>query len=477
MVLHSYSPLAPWSNSICVKRVRRWIKFLLFGTGYPKKFDFLGENLQNSKAMIKLSNFLEEKLYPRKLLTRIAPWMRRKEALVFLGPRRSGKTSLLKLIALQFHKSSEEVFFFDAEDPDDKDVLDQGPTTLKQFLGRGGVLFIDEFHLLEDPAKFVKLLVDHHPEFKLFLTGSSSLTMLRKFSDSLIGRIVEFELLPLSFNEFLVFKEQTRYGNLLEGFDRRKAALPNIAGIPERLVSLFEEYLLFGGFPEVVIADPIEVKTKIVSQIFGIYALRDLQVLFAGRNEAVFKKVFVALSGSIGNPINFSEIASDVGVSNKTVRQYVDLLKGLFLIKELTPLSQNPRTEIKKSPKIYFTDTGLLSWARGGFALLGERPTLAGLYAENAVFMGFQRTLMPEEGLFYWRSKTGTEIDLIWSRGQKLIPIEVKYTQRANLKALVSFVKRYANQIEYSITSTKDHFEPREINGIKVLLMPALFLA
>mgnify|MGYP000274071896 CR=1 FL=1 len=426
--------------------------------------------------MLKPDEFLEEKLYPRNLLIRIEPWIRRKEAVVVLGPRRSGKTSLLKLLAQQLHKSSKEVFFFDAEDPDDKDVLNQGPTVLRQFLGKGGVLFIDEFHLLEDPARFVKLSIDHHPEFKLFLTGSSSLTILKKFRDSLIGRIVEFELSPLNLNEFLLFKGQMRYRNLLRGFDRRKASLPNVTKVPEKLISLCEEYLLFGGFPEVVLADPIEVKTKLISQLFGIYALRDLHQLFAGRNEAVFRKVFMALSGSIGNPINFSEIASDIGVSNKTVKQYIELLKGLFLVKELGPFSQNPRTEIKKSPKIYFIDTGLLSWARGGFAPLRERPTLAGLYAENAVFMGFQGTLRPEERLFYWRSKTGTEIDLIWSSGQKVIPVEVKYRERPSLRQLLPFIRRYKNQIEHCICSTRNHSELRQIDGIKVLLVPAPFL-
>ncbi|MBW2063286.1 MAG: DUF4143 domain-containing protein [Deltaproteobacteria bacterium] len=85
--------------------------------------------------------------------------------------------------------------------------------------------------------------------------------------------------------------------------------------------------------------------------------------------------------------------------------------------------------------------------------------------------------MSPEQRLYYWRSKTGTEIDLIWSRGQELIPIEVRYRQRAGLKPLLPFIRRYKNQIEYSITSTKNLLDFREINGIKVLFIPALFLA
>ncbi len=426
--------------------------------------------------MLKSADFLEEKLYPRDLLAAIEPWIKRRQAVVFLGPRRSGKTSLLKIIAQQLHRDLEEVFFFDAEDPDDKDILDQGPAVLRQFLGKGGVVFIDEFHLLENPARFVKLCVDHHPEFKLFLTGSSSLTILKKFKDSLIGRTVEFELLPLNFTEFLLFKGQKHYRNLLRAFDHRKALLPDIRKVPERLISLCEEYFLFGGFPEVVLADSVEVKTKLISQIFGIYALRDLRQLFPARNEVVFRKVFIALSGSIGSPINFSELGSDVGVSYKTVKQYIELLRALFLVKVLTPFGQNPRTEIKKAPKIYFTDTGLLSWARGSFASLGERPALAGLYAENTVFAGLQQNLSPEERLFYWRSKTGTEIDFIWVRGQRLVPIEVKHGQSPSLKQLPPFVRRYKDRIEYCIFSTRAESELRQIENIKVLMVPIVFL-
>jgi len=154
--------------------------------------------------MLDIKEIIVEKLFPRHIINQVKVWEGRKEAVVILGPRRAGKTCLLKLLVQRYYNKGMEAFYFDAEDPEDRDILDQGPKALKQFLGKGGMIFIDEFHLLEDPSHFVKLCVDHYPEFKLYLTGSSSIAALKKFKNSLIGRTVEFELFPLNFKEFLV---------------------------------------------------------------------------------------------------------------------------------------------------------------------------------------------------------------------------------------------------------------------------------
>ena len=426
--------------------------------------------------MLDIKEIMVEKLFPRHIINQVKVWEGRKEAVVILGPRRAGKTCLLKLLVQRYYNKGMEAFYFDAEDPEDRDILDQGPKALKQFLGKGGMIFIDEFHLLEDPSHFVKLCVDHYPEFKLYLTGSSSIAALKKFKNSLIGRTVEFELFPLNFKEFLVFRHQDRYRNLLEDFNFYKPHFPSIKRIPKRLISFLEEYLVFGGFPEVVLCEDTEMKAKLVSQIFRIYALRDLKLLFSARKETVFRKVFIALSGSIGSPVNISSIASDIGVSSKTVSAYIELLKSLYLIKELTPFCKNPRSEIKKSPKIYFIDTGLLSWARGSFASLSDRSELAGLYAENAIYLGFLNRLRPEERVYYWKSKMGTEIDFILSRGREIIPVEVKYRERPKAKIPAGFLKRYGNYITHFIVATKNHLEIKQVYDFRQFFIPIHFL-
>ena len=417
----------------------------------------------------------EKRLIHRELLEDIYPWIGRREAVLVLGPRRAGKTSLLLLLAQKILEFRDDVFYFDMEDPDDRDILSSGTKALKQFVGGHGVVMIDEFHLMENPSNFVKLAVDHHPELKLFLSGSSSTAILSKFKDSMVGRIVEFELYPLSFREFLRFKGETRYLNMLPHIDLWNLTLPEFR-IPERIVELYSEYLVYGGFPEVVLSEKREIKTKLLSQIFRIYAVRDLKLLLSGRDTATFERVFLALTGTVGNLLNFTEIARDVGVSVKTVQSYVRLLEALFLVKRLYPFGRNPRTEIKKSPKIYIIDTGLLSWGLGNFSPVYRRPKEAGIYAENAVFLGLIRRIEPHQRLRFWRKKSGVEVDFLMLDREMLIPIEVKFREKATVPStLRSFCREY--RPSHAIVATKSTSARLKIGQTDVFMLPAALMS
>ena len=425
--------------------------------------------------MIEIEAIRERHLIQRELLDEIDPWIERREAVVILGARRVGKTSLLLLLAQRLLESGGDVFYFDMEDPDDRDILNAGPKALKRFIGGHGVVMIDEFHFMDDPFNFVKLTVDYHPEIKLFLAGSSSTAVLRGFRDSMIGRIVEFELYPLSFREFLRFRGETRYLNMLPDIDVKKPILPEFR-IPERVIELYSEYLVYGGFPEVVLSEKSEVKSKLLSQIFRIYAVRDLKLLLSGRDAATFEKVFLALTGTVGSLLNLTEIARDVGISVKTVRSYVQLLEALFLVKKLHPFGVNPRTEIKKSPKVYIVDTGLLSWGLGNFSPIHRRPKEAGVYAENAVFMGLIRRLKPHQRLRFWRKKSGVEVDFLILDGEMIVPIEVKFREQTAVPAsLRSFCKKF--NPPHAIVATKSHSARSRIDQTEIIMLPAMLLS
>ncbi len=425
--------------------------------------------------MLEKDDIKERRLIHRDLLEDIYPWIGRREAVVILGPRRAGKTSLLLLLARKILEFRDDVFYFDMEDPDDRDIVSSGTKALKRFIGGHGVVMIDEFHLMDNPSNFVKLAVDHHPELKLFLSGSSSTAILSNFKDSMIGRIVEFELYPLSFREFLRFKGESRYLNVLPHIDFGSLTLPEFR-MPERIVELYMEYLVYGGFPEVVLSERNEIKTKLLSQIFRIYAIRDLKLLLSGRDAATFEQVFLALTGTVGNLLNFTEIARDVGVSVKTVQSYVRLLEALFLVKRLYPFGRNPRTEIKKSPKIYITDTGLLSWGLGNFSPIYRRPKEAGVYAENAVFLGLVRRLKPHQRLRFWRKKSGVEVDFLILDSETLVPIEVKFKEKAAVpSALRSFCREY--RPPHAILATKSTSARARIEQVDVFMLPAMLLS
>ncbi len=424
--------------------------------------------------MLTEKEIIEKKLFHRDILEIIYPWINRREAVVILGPRRAGKTSLLLLIAHMILKSRKDVFYFDMEDPDDRDIVNAGPKSLKQFIGGHGIVLIDEFHLIDDPSNFVKLTVDHHPEIKLFLTGSSSTAILSNFRDSMIGRIVEFDLYPLSFREFLMFKGEKRYLNMLPLVEIENPTLPEY-NLPERVLELYFEYLLYGGFPEVVLSNDENVKVKLISQIFRIYAIRDLRMLLAGRDAATFENIFLALIGTTSNLLNFSEIARDTGVSVKTAKEYVELLEALFLVKRLYPYRKNPRTEIRKSPKVYIIDTGMLSWGLGNFSTLSQRPKETGVYVENAVFLELMKGLKPHQKLRFWRKKSGVEVDFLLIGGGDIVPIEVKFGEPAKIpSSLRSFCKAY--NPSHAIVATKSTSFKQEFNNTRIFFLPAVLL-
>lgn len=416
-------------------------------------------------------DFRGEPLFGRELLARILPWYRRKEAVLILGPRRAGKTSLLKLLARRLEQEGAPTFYFDLEDPDDRDIAEGGPEAVKRWIGGRGVVLLDEFHLLQDPVRFVKLTVDWHPELKLFLTGSSGLRILSRLRDSLIGRVVEFHLYPLGFREFLRFRGEEAFLRLLPPEVLQSPEAPFPPHLPRKLLDLLHDYLLFGGFPEVVLAEKEEQKITLLAQIFRLYALRDLRDALQAVEEAAFERVFLAFAGSAGTPVNFSEIAREVGVSDKTVRRYVRILEDLFLVHQVPPWGANPRTEIKKRPKVYFVDTGLLSWAYGAFSPLERRPQMAGAYAETAVALALLIRRGPAVRVRYWRTKHGEELDFLWIEGERVVPIEVKFQARPGIPSgLRAFLRAYP--APQAVVVTRDHREERTLGRTRLRYIP-----
>jgi predicted AAA+ superfamily ATPase len=430
--------------------------------------------------MISGEEIRSRRLLSREMLPVIRAWKRRREAVVVEGCRRVGKTSLLMLAARELIESGERVAFLDLEDPDDREIVEAGPESLKRILGGSGTVFVDEVHKLQEAGRFIKLTVDHHPEIKLVCTGSSSLRYRMGSSDSLIGRAVEFELGPLSFREFLSFRrDATR--KLIESEpnldpNRKKswgAAKP--LRVTDRLQRQFERYLLFGGFPEVVLTGDEAVRRKLLGQMFRIYALRDLKDLFEVREEAAFKRFFTALASTIGGEFKQSEMASDLGISPKTARRYLEILEALYLVKTVKPFLRNPRNEIRKMPKVYLADSGLAAWT-AGWTDAQDQPAEAGRLVENVMACSLARRTLEGSSLRFWKKRTGPEVDFVITAGNRTLPIEVKWRRVPSpTLGLRTFIETY--RPSRAIVATRDTYGRQKVGGIPVDFIPALLLA
>ena len=253
-------------------------------------------------------------LYKRKIYDKLIKKIEDKEIVVVTGMRRVGKTTLFKMI-FEVLESKNKVFF-DMENPINQKIFEEENydniwANLKQFginNNKRAFIFIDEIQAKPDIVKIVKYLYDHY-NVKFFLTGSSSFYLKNLFPESLSGRKIIFELYPLDFEEFLLFRDYKK-----EFFNKFKEKEKNKNKIEyEKIKKLYEEYLEFGGFPQVVLASEIEKKKEILVDIFKSYFEKDVQGLADFKEINKFRDLLLLLLKRVGTKLDISKLASELG--------------------------------------------------------------------------------------------------------------------------------------------------------------------
>ncbi|MCG2700590.1 ATP-binding protein [Candidatus Parcubacteria bacterium] len=356
------------------------------------------------------------KLYNRQILDKIRPFIKRKEAILIKGMRRAGKTSLLYLLKDLLIKkqkiAKERIYFFDLEDLDIREDFNDNPRALLKYITGGKnkkYVFIDEIQYLDNPANFLKILTDYYPDLKIFATGSSSLEIKRKIQDSLIGRVAYFQLYPINFAEFLNFKNKNFP---LEPSPAQK----------KQLDSLLEEYLLFGGMPEVVLEQNKKIKEELLKNYINLYVSKDIRALAEIENIGAFNKLLKILSGQTGALLEKNEISNTLGIAFKTVNRYLDILQYTYIIILLSPFFANLRSKLTKTPKIYFYDIGIRNSLINNFNKVVLRPDKGALF-ENFIFLELASKFGLED-IYFYRTAKQTELDFVVE--SKKITVEVK---------------------------------------------------
>ena len=372
---------------------------------------------------------MKDKIYKRKLVEKILKYLKSKEAIVIYGARQVGKTSLMKYLIE--HHLKENVFYFDLEMQNLLDLCNEGSETVYKYLLQKGAdenrkiyLLIDEIQYLENPAKFIKIFHDHYPNVKLLVSGSSTFEIKKKFKESLAGRTVIFELYPLSFEEFLVFKDK-----------HYKIVKNNTKTINDELAALAEEFIKFGGYPKIVLEKSEEKKQSFLYQIINTYIRKDIRDIGNIRNISSFNKLIEVLASQSGQLLNSSELSNTLDMSRETVLEYLELLENTFIIKRITPFYKNLRSELSKNPKVYFLDTGMmhLLW-------LKEFPKVVfGNVFETFVFLELMKA---GKKINFWRTTNKQEVDFIIAE-KGIYAIEAKYNFKAS-KSLKFFAEKYA---------------------------------
>lgn len=365
----------------------------------------------------------------------------KKEISLIIGPRQAGKTTLMLLVQEYLKKKGAKTLFLSLDfEADQQFFTSQNNLIHKIELEIGktkGYVFIDEIQRKENAGLFLKGLYDLNLPYKFIVSGSGSLELKENIHESLVGRKRIFELNTVSFEEFVNFKTDYNYQDKLLDFFRIER---------EKTRIFFNEYLNFGGYPQLVLETESNEKRKIIDEIYRSYLERDISYLLRVEKTDAFNSLIKILASQIGRLINYSELSSTLGISLKTVKNYLWYAERTFILQKITPFFRNVRKEITKSPVGYFSDLGLRNYVLGFFGNLGA-PSEFGFLFQNFVFHLLKEKIRFSPGeIHFWRTKDKAEVDFVIELGAKIIPLEVKYKELKKPKigrSLRNFIMKY----------------------------------
>ncbi|MDO8524761.1 MAG: ATP-binding protein [bacterium] len=394
-----------------------------------------------------------------------------KEITVILGPRQVGKTVLLKQLMEWLVKEQQinhnDVFYFNLDIIQDWEAVKDQTQFINFLKSRSQkqkiYVFVDEAQKVENPGVFYKGVYDSDLNVKLILTGSASLYFFSKIKESLAGRKRIFFLNPFSFQECVSIKNKALL-NALTG----KENLPDFD--KAELNEILNEYLVWGGYPMVVLTSNPEQKNAVLADIYSSYIERDIIGFLKIDDKSKFTKTVKLLASQIGQLVNLGEISTITEIDRRTISRYLSVLEETFVLYQLAPYFNNPRQEIIKNQKVYFLDNGLRNYLLENFQPFNKRID-KGALLENFIFQElFACSKDNFFNLHFWRTKQGAEVDFIIEQGLKITPVEVKTTLKVPKISLglQSFIKKYkpANglMVNFSGLSAKATLGTTEVN-------------
>ncbi|WKZ24943.1 MAG: ATP-binding protein [Patescibacteria group bacterium] len=338
-----------------------------------------------------------------------------KRALVLYGPRRVGKTTLVKQYLANLPKNVQSRYDI-GDDLNLQELLSgQRRAKILTYAEQYDVIVIDEAQQIPKIGMAAKMIVDAFPEKKLILTGSSSFDLAQKIGEPLTGRQFEVKLMPIALNEI--------DGN---NFDKENN---------------LESLLLYGFYPEILAQNNEIKKQQLLQELVSSYLFKDILALDRLKSPSLLLKITKALALQIGNEVSATKLAKDVGeTDHKKIIRYLDLLEKSFIIKRVPAFAKNPRNEIRKNVKYFFYDIGLRNALIDRFQKLDNRDSREiGALWENFVCMELYKKAVTKNsyfnGLYFWRNKKGQEVDLVFELGDEIEAYECKWsTQPAPFK-------------------------------------------
>lgn len=350
----------------------------------------------------------------------------KKKAIIILGARQVGKSTLLSM--LLEHKKN-EVLFWDGDEPDLRQKLENITSTqLKSMIGSSKILVIDEAQRIKNIGITLKLITDKIKNVQLYVSGLSSFELSNEINEPLTGRKYEFFLMPFSTQELILHHGTT---------DEKR---------------LLRHRLIYGFFPD-VICNPGDEKI-ILKNLVNSYLYKDIFNFEDIRKPEIIQKLIKALALQIGSEVSYNELAQTAGCNIETAQRYINLLEKSFIIFRLSSFNRNLRNELKKSRKIYFYDNGVRNALTGDYKDIELRSDAGALW-ENFLVSERQKYLEYNQissSNYFWRTKQQQEIDYIEDRDGQLFAFEFKWKSGKEAYFAKTFRDAYPNCLTKTIT-------------------------
>jgi len=327
-----------------------------------------------------------------------------KRALIIYGPRRIGKTTMVKAFAEK--NKNKQVLFSVGDDIRLQKLFNSGlRKEILEWAIPYEILIIDEAQYIKNIGQATKMIVDEYPDKKIILTGSSSFEIAQNVGEPLLGRHFTMTLLPIMQNELQK-----------SNFERKE---------------ILNDILIFGSYPEVLLQDTKKQKIRILDELVNSFLFKDILILDKIKSPDSLVDILRALAFQIGNEVSFAEIGNLVGRDVKTVQRYIDILEKTFVLKRVRGYSKNLRNEISRKSKFYFYDLGVRNAIINQYNEVELRNDVGVLW-ENFVFMElYKKSLALKEykDFYFWRTHGGLEVDIVTEKDGKISAYECKWSK------------------------------------------------
>ncbi len=355
------------------------------------------------------------------------------KAIILLGARQVGKTTLLRQV---IQTAQTEVQYLNCDEPQVVEALmNRNLRELVLLVGKAKYIVIDEAQKVNNIGLTLKLIVDNIPDVQVIATGSSAFELRNRLNEPLTGRKFEYQMYPISTNEIY---QSSGYVDVKR---------------------LLETRLIYGSYPEVL--SNLDNAQSLLLSLSDSYLYKDILTMDSMRKPDVLNKLLQALAFQIGSEVSYNELAQTIGTDSKTVEKYIDLLEKCFIIFRLNGLSRNLRNELKKAKKIYFCDNGVRNAVIQQFAPVALRNDMGQLWENFFISERIKRNhyLGHHCNIYFWRTTSQQEIDYIEESDGQMSAFEMKWNpKKATVKLPEAFLKAYSVK-QTAVVTTENYLD------------------